>query len=115
MKTLLCQGHFFRLEECELSDTTWKSYMFNLSRNTVKFLLNSVLDTLPTNSNLMRWGNRSNSICELFSHHETLLHTLNNCLTMLKDGRYTWRHNSVLSDMFTFAQSMLANGLTHHL
>ncbi len=48
IKTLLCQGHFFRLEEF--------AYMFNLPRNTVKFLLNSVRDTLPTNSNLMRWG-----------------------------------------------------------
>ncbi len=51
-------------------------------------------------------GKRSNSKCELCSHHETLLHTLNNCLTMLKDGRYTWRHNSVLSHMFTLAQNL---------
>ncbi len=77
-----------------------------LHRNTVKFLLNAVLDTLPTNSNLMRWGKRSNSKCELCSHHDTLLHTLNNCPTMLKDGRYTWRHNNVLSHMFTLAQNL---------
>ncbi len=38
IKTLLCQGHLFRLEEFELSDTTWKSYIFNLPRNTVKNL-----------------------------------------------------------------------------
>ncbi len=105
IKTLLCQDLFFRLEAFELSDTTWKSYMFNLPRNTVKILLNSVLDTLPTNSNLMRWGKGSNSKCELCSHHKTLLHTLNNCPTMLKDGRYTWRHNSVHSHMFTLAQN----------
>ncbi len=105
IKTLLCQSHFFRLEEFELLDTTWKSYMLNFPRNTVKFLLNSVLDTLPTNSNLMRWGKRSNSKCELCSHHDTLLHTLNNCPTMLKDGRYTWIHNSVLSHMFILAQN----------
>ncbi len=75
IKTLLCQGHFFRLEEFEHSDTTWKSYMFNLPRNTVNILLNPVLDTLPTNSNLMRWVNRSNSKCELCSYHDTLLHS----------------------------------------
>ncbi len=80
--------------------------MFNLPGNTVKFLLNSVLDTLPTNSNIMRWRKRSNSKCELCWHHDTLLHTLNNCPTMLKDGRYTWRHNSVLSHMFTLAQNL---------
>ncbi len=103
---LLCQDHFFRLDEFELLDTTWKSYMFNLPKNTVKFLLNSVLDNLPTNSNLMRWGKRSNSKCEQCSHHDTLLHILNNCPAMLKDGRYTWRHNSVLSHMFTLAQNL---------
>ncbi len=89
----------FRLEEFELSDTTCKSYMFKLPRNTVKFLLNSV----PV---VMRWGKRSNSKCELCSHHDTLLYTLNNCPTMLKDGMYTWRHNSVLSHMFTLAQNL---------
>ncbi len=105
-QNFIMSGHFFGLEEFELSDTTWKSYMFNLPINTVKFLLNSVLDTLPTNSDLMRWGKRSNSKCELCSHHYTLLHTLNNCPSMLKDDSYTWRHNSVLSHMFTLAQSL---------
>ncbi len=73
---------------------------------TVKFLLNSVLDTLPRNSNLMRWGKRSNSKYELCSHHDTLLHTFNDCPTMLNDGSYTWRHNSVLSHMLTLAQNL---------
>ncbi len=36
----------------------------------------------------------------------TLLHTLNNCPTCLMDGRYTWRHNNVLSHMFTLAQNL---------
>ncbi len=35
-----------------------------------------------------------------------MLHTLNNCPTLLKDGRYTWRHNSVLSHIFTLAQNL---------
>ncbi len=52
----------------------------------------------------MRWGKRSYSKCELCPHHQTLL--LNNCPTMLKDGRYTWRHKSVLSHMFTLAQNL---------
>ncbi len=101
IKTLVSQGHFLRLEQVEMSDTTWKSYIFNMPRNTVKFLLNSVIDTLPTNSNLFKWGKRSNSLCEICSQHETLLHTLNNCQKML--DRYLWRHNSVLNQMYTLA------------
>ena len=59
--------------------------------------MNSTLDTLPTNSNLLKWDKRSNAHCELCNGKETLLHTLNNCPTMLEQGRYTWRHNSVLN------------------
>ncbi len=81
------------------------SHTCSTYHETLTFLLNSVFDTVPTNSNLMKWGKRSYSKYELCSHHETMLHTLNNCLTMLKDGRYTWKHNGVLSHMFTLAQN----------
>ena len=42
-ETLIKQGHFLCLAMLEKFDMIWKSYMFNL-----KFLLNSCLDTLPT-------------------------------------------------------------------
>ncbi len=64
------------------------------------------LYTLQTNSNLMRMGKRSNYKSELCSHHETLLHTVNNNPTISKDGRYTWKHNNVLSHMFTFVLNL---------
>ena len=62
----------------------------------MKFMLNSFLDSLPTKNNLSRWGKRTNIKCDLCGYKETLHHVLNNCKTMLDQGRYTWRHNSVL-------------------
>ena len=97
LKSLIQRGHFLRIYEQEQGDPTWKSFIFNLPRGTVKFLLNSALDTLPTNSNLCKWGKKSNSNCDLCRGKETLLHTLNSCPRMLDQGRYTWRHNSVLN------------------
>ena len=45
---------------------------------------------------LVAWGKRINTKCALCGNKETLQHVLNNCKTMLDQGRYTWRHNSVL-------------------
>jgi len=53
-ETLIKQGHFLCLAMLEKSDIIWKSYMFNLKKGTLKFLLNSCLDTLPTQTNLIQ-------------------------------------------------------------
>ena len=52
-ETFIKQGHFLCLDK---SDIIKKSYMFNLKKGTLKFLLNSCLDTLPTQTNLLQWG-----------------------------------------------------------
>ena len=81
--------------------------MFNLPRNVLQFLINSAINTLPTNSNLVRWKKRSSPACNLCQNRETLLHTLNNCTSMLNDGRYTWRHNSILDTLATNLKAVL--------
>ena len=58
-QTLVKQGHLLSisLSALEKSDVFWKSYMFYLKKGTMKFLLNACLDTLPTKTNLLQWGN----------------------------------------------------------
>ncbi len=65
ISSLIQQGAMFRLIDLEENDTLWKSYIFNLPRGALKFVLNSVLDILPTANNLHKWGKRSGSACEL--------------------------------------------------
>ena len=79
-----------------LSDYLWKSFIYNFPKGIMKFMLNAFLDTLPTKNNLSRWGKKLNTKCNLCGNHETLHHVLNHCKIMLDQGRYTWRHNSVL-------------------
>ena len=73
----------------------WKSYMFNLilKKGTLKFLLNSCLDTLPTD------------LCKLClqagvelrgRRQETTNHILNGCKVALHQKRYNWRHNNLI-------------------
>ena len=80
----------------------YRSIIYDLPRNVLKFLTNASIDTLPTNVNLKRWNKRSSPACGLCGNKETLLHVLNNCKIMLDQGRYTWRHNSILHSIFTF-------------
>ena len=44
---LVKQGKYLGLSQLEQTDATWKGYIFNLPRGTMKFILNSTKDTLP--------------------------------------------------------------------
>ena len=107
VKSLTLQGQFLEILESSKSDLNWKSLMHNLPRNILQFFLNSAINTLPTNSNLVRWNKRNSPACNICKSKETLLHTLNNCATMLIQNRYTWRHNSVLNKIFQTLKSHL--------
>ena len=75
---------------------TWKSFMWDIPQGVLKFAINAGINTLPTLDNLKRWGKRTNNRCPFCGNIQTLLHVLSNCNTALDQGRYTWRHNSVL-------------------
>ncbi len=94
LKTLTVQGQFVRVWHTVEADIQWKSLLFQLPPRIMQFILNAIIDTLPTNCNLVRWKKRSNSKCDKCSNKETLMHVLNNCKDCL--DKYTWRHNSIL-------------------
>ena len=105
IQTLLKQGHFLLLATSEKTDMIWKSYMFNMKKGTLKFLMNACLDTLPTQVNLLQWGKVASDHCKLCVGAEpplqghrkgTLHHVLNHCNVSLHQGRFTWRHDSIL-------------------
>ena len=105
IKSLIKQGHFLLLSTEEKSDMLWKSYMFDLKKSTLKFLLNSCLDTLPTQANLLQWGKSNSDLRKLCLNSnsslqgrrkETLQHSLNACNVSLKQGRFTWRHDNIV-------------------
>ena len=73
------------------------SYVFDLKKGTLKFLLNSQLDTLPIGANLVRWNKSSNDKCKLCKFRETTYHILNCCNISLDQGKYTWRHNNIVN------------------
>ena len=94
-KSLVIQGKSMELLHQQEFDATWKSYIFNLPRGTMKYILNASIDTLPSKTNLRRWGKVSNDLC-LCKKKQTLNHILNGCSLSLKSGKFTWRHDNVL-------------------
>ena len=85
VRTLVKQGKILELTYLEQNDATWKSYIYNLPRRTMKFLLNAQLDTLPTKANLRLWGKRTND------------NILNCYRKALEDGRFTFRHDNIVN------------------
>ncbi|CAB4032436.1 Hypothetical predicted protein [Paramuricea clavata] len=61
------------------------------------FTIRYINNTLPTRKNLLKWGLSSTSDCSFCSSPETLLHVIAGCKTYLDEGRFTWRHDSVLN------------------
>ena len=95
VQTLVKQGKFLELSKCEQMDATWKSFIYNLPKGTMKWLLNSSIDTLPTKVNLKQWGKVTSDKC-FCGQRQTLNHILNCCVVSLNQGRYTYRHDSIL-------------------
>jgi len=99
------QGDFLRLVSEMDADISWKSYVYNVPKGTMKFILNASINTLPTLSNLMQWGKTSTDKCPHCSQRETLFHILNGCKTALDQGRYTWRHDSLVNYLYKFSKT----------
>ena len=95
VQTLIKQGKFLELCKLEMTDATWNSYIYNLPKETMKFVLNASIDTLPTKTNLKQWGKLTNDKC-FCGLRQTLNHVLNCCRICLDQGRYTYRHDNIL-------------------
>ena len=83
IKSLVQQGHLLGLAIKENSDFEWRSYWFILTKGKMKFLLNVSIDTLPTKTNLMRWGKSPTNKCKHCGVQETTSHILNSCTVYL--------------------------------
>ena len=106
------QGDYLALIVEEENSITWKSFMWDIPQGVLKFAINAGVNTLPTFDNLKRWGKRVNDRCRFCGNIETLAHVLSNCSTALAQGRFTWRHNSVLRSPIDLIQPHLKEGLT---
>ena len=67
-----------------------------MPRNIFNFMIKCLNNTLPTKKNLHKWSLSDSPSCSFCLRLETLQHVVSSCNSYLADGRYTWRHYSVL-------------------
>ena len=79
-------------------DLSWQRLIHKWSDAELCFALQAITDTAPTATNLRSWGvSKVDPACIMCDKPALLCHVLNGCPVALHQGRYTWRHNSVLS------------------
>jgi hypothetical protein len=83
--------------------------MWDLPHGVLKFAVNSSIDTMPTFTNLRRWGKRALVNCQLYGNmvKQTLFHVLFHCKHTFDQGRLTWRNDSVLNHIAGCLKSVL--------
>ena len=105
---LISQGSFFSniVKNSTLTfNSLWSSVHSKLPKNIFNFTVRYINNSLPTRKNLVKWGLSSFADCSFCSCPESLLHVISGCKTYLDEGRFTWRHNSILN----FIASSLLN------
>ena len=106
LSTLQVQSKFKDIVSLEPESQTWNRILLGLPANQLSFLIRAGSDTLPTPLNLKRWHYRVANTCPLCdSPNPTTAHILNSCSEALNQGRFTWRHDSVLSCLTSYVKN----------
>ena len=92
----LCSYVFARWCNYIQNELSWKHLLVTSPRLTY-FVLGATFDTLPSPTNLKRWHITTEEDCSLCSVKVcTTAHVLSGCKVALSQGRYTFRHYSIL-------------------
>ena len=78
------------------------------STTSLKFLVKSVYDLLPTPANKNVWFGLDEK-CLLCGNESNLNHVLASCNVALSQGRYRWRHDQVLKEIAKLTEERVTN------
>ena len=91
-----------KMEATSKQISTRKQVCDRLPTNIFVFIRRALIFSLLNNSNLHRWGKIDSAACDLCSLRQTQCHMLANCPVAADEGRYTWRHDSVLNTILMY-------------
>ena len=98
LSSLSVQNKLSESIKLELENQVWKRIRDGLPAGQLSLILRAASDTLPTALNLQPWKIQCVAKCPLCGNsRSTVAHVLNGCPVALEQGRYTWRHDCVLS------------------
>ena len=106
---LQVQGQWTRWMKYVQQDFSWASLMA-MPANLTSFCLASTYDTLPSRTNVKRWRITTETMCTLCSKDVcTTAHILGACKVSLLQGRYTFRHDTVLRQVIGALKTFISN------
>ena len=86
---------------------SWKT-LLAMSQQHSPVCLGATYDTLPSPSNLHRWHINLEASCLLCRKQNfTTAHVLGACIVALQQGRFTFRHDSILSVLVVAPKSFI--------
>ena len=95
--SLAIQGKWTSWDELIEVDLKWNEIMYGYSPSLLSFWLNAVQDTLPDPVNLQRWAKTNIAECGLCKWKNcSLQHIICSCKVALRQGRISFRHDSIL-------------------
>ena len=108
LDTLAVQSKFKDIILLEAGCKIWTRIQAGLPAGQLSFMLKAGSDCLPTPLNLCRWRIQTDPKSPLCLWPKpTSAHILNGCSTALNQGRYTWRHDSVLQAIARSVKAVL--------
>ena len=100
LSSLCVQNKFLIITEPEADNHFWRLIMDGMPSGQLSFMVKAGSDTLPTPMNLQRYKIQVLSHCKLCQRPQaTTGLILSTCPEALEQGRYTWRHDSVLQSL----------------
>ena len=104
-RDLVMGGEFVRLLEEQESNVEWRSLIHSLPSGLLGFAARLTTNSLPSPDNLARWKKLVTPRCPLCDKVPcTLFHLLSNCRVSLDQGRYDYRHDSVLAYLYSMVR-----------
>ena len=108
LESLSVQRKFLEVIPLEAESRVWTRIISSLPAGQLSFMIRAGIDCLPSPINLSRWKYRCDPSCNLCQSSPcTVHHILNCCPVSLNQGRYTWRHDSVLRSLFDIVSANL--------
>ena len=107
--SMAVQGQWTKWVNYVRRDLRW-SDVLAMPQNLMKFCLGATFDTLPTPANLHRWKMVSEAACCLCNASNcTMAHILGGCKFSLNQDRFTFRHDSVLQELFNTVKQLASS------
>ena len=68
----------------------------SLPRNLYSFVIRYLSNCLANGTNTVKCGIATSAKCLFCNENQTLQHVISSCKTSLNEGRWNWRHDSIL-------------------